>query len=123
MSDTGQGNQQIARSGQQYWDFLPAWAPDGSTILFSQRDATGASRPWLMSIQYEDREAQDPTRPDLQRPIEDVDFSPDGLWIAFEGMDNDGNRDIYFMTVTGGSRTRLTTDPRVDFDPAWRPTP
>jgi len=37
-------------------------------------------------------------------------------------MDNDGNRDIYFMTASGGSRTRLTNDPAVDFDPAWRPT-
>jgi hypothetical protein len=25
------------------------------------------------------------------------------------------------MTVTGGVRTRLTSDPSPDFDPAWRP--
>jgi serine/threonine protein kinase len=122
MNDTGQGNVQIARSGQQFWDFLPVWTPDGSTIVFSQRDAGVVSRPWLMAIKFEDRESKDPTRLDLPRPIEDVEFSPDGLWIAFEGMDNNGNRDIYFMTASGGSRTRLTNDPAVDFDPAWRPT-
>ncbi|HKI53701.1 MAG TPA: protein kinase [Anaerolineales bacterium] len=123
MSDSGQGNTQIAHSGQLYWDFLPVWAPDSETILFSQRDANIASRPWLLSIRYEDRESKDPTRLDLPRPIEDIEFSPDGAWLAFEGMDNDGNRDIYFMTVSGGNRTRLTVDPKVDFDPAWRPIP
>ena len=123
MSDTGQGNVQIARSGQQFMDYLPVWTPDGSTILFSQRDVGVASRPWLMSIKYEDRETKDPTRVDLPRPVEDVEFSPDGLWMVFEGMDNDGNRDIYIMTASGGSRTRITNDPSVDFDPSWRPTP
>jgi Tol biopolymer transport system component len=54
-------------------------------------------------------------------PIEDVSFSPDGLWLVFEGMAPDGNREIYFMTVAGSGRTRLTNDPKVDFDPVWRP--
>jgi len=123
MSDTGQGNVQIARSGQQFWDFLPVWASDSETLLFSQRDANVPSRPWLMSIRYEDRESKDPTRLDLPRPIEDIEFSPDGAWLAFEGMDNEGNRDVYFMTTSGGNRTRLTVDPNVDFDPVWRPLP
>jgi len=123
MSDTGQGNVQIARSGQDFWDFLPIWATDGETILFSQRNAGIASRPWLMSIRYEDRESKDPTRLDIPRPVEDVEFAPDGNWLAFEGMDSEGNRDVYIMTTTGGNRTRLTLDPGVDFDPAWRPLP
>jgi hypothetical protein len=25
------------------------------------------------------------------------------------------------MTVAGSGRTRLTNDPKIDFDPAWRP--
>lgn len=123
MSNTGQGNVQIARSGQRLWDFLPVWMPGGETIIFNQRDAGVASRPWLMSIRYEDRESKDPTRLDLPGPIEDVEFSPDGLWIVFEGASNDGNRDIYIMTVSGGNRTRLTIDPSADFDPSWRPIP
>jgi len=123
MSDTGEGNVQIARSGQRFSDFLPVWMPDGETIVFNQKDAGIVSRPWLMSIRYEDRETKSPTRLDFQRPIEDVEFSPDGMWIVFEGMDNEGNRDIYYMTISGGSRTRLTIDPAMDFDPSWRPTP
>jgi Tol biopolymer transport system component len=124
MNDAGEGNVQVARSGQRYSDFLPVWMPDGETIVFNQKDAGIVSRPWLMSIRYEDRESKDPARLDFPKPIEDIEFSPDGLWILFEGLDNtDGNRDIYYMTVSGGNRTRLTIDPAVDFDPTWRPTP
>jgi Tol biopolymer transport system component len=120
MSDTGQGNVQIVRSGQELWDFAPVWMPDGETILFNQRNL-GPSLPWLMTIRFEDREKKDPTKLDLPRPIENVEFSPDGLWMVFESQNEQGNRDIYFMTVTGGDRTRLTNDPKTDFDPVWKP--
>ena len=121
MNDKGQGNTQIARSGQSLWDFLPVWAPDGETILFSQKNAEGVSRPWLMSIRYEDRETKDPTNLNFPR-IEDIEFSPDGAWMVFESIDaNTGNRDIYYMPAGGGSRIQLTVDPKVDFDPTWRP--
>jgi len=120
MDDTGQKNEQVVRSGQTIWDFGPVWAPDGKTILFSERRGSGFSPPWLMSVNY-------PATGDAIRlnqfpaPIEDLQYSPDGLWLVSEGTDATGNRDIYFMTITGGSRTRLTTDEAVDFDPAWRP--
>lgn len=123
MSDAGQDNVQIARSGQRIADFLPAWMADGETILFSQKDVDVVTRPWLVSIRYEDRDTRSPTRLNLPRPIEDVEVSPDGAWIVYETRDNDGNRDIYFMTMNGEARTRLTSDPAVDFDPTWRPTP
>lgn len=122
MSSTGQDNVQVARSGQLLWDYLPTWSSDGRVILFSERNATGNPRPWLMSIQYGDGGVANRLNY-FPTPIEDVEFSPDGLWLLSEGMDNEGNRDIYLMTITGSNRTRLTNDPAVDFDPTWRPTP
>lgn len=119
MTDTGQEAVQLARSGQQLWDYLPAWSADGKTIFFNQR-REGPFRPWLMKVNYEDL-SQEPRRLDFVTPIEDISISPDGLWLAFEGMAPDGNRDIYFMTLAGSGRARLTTDSRIDFDPAWRP--
>ncbi len=119
MSDTGKDNAQLVRSGQNLWDFLPHWSPDGTTILFSQRN-TGLSRPWLMTINLEDRD-QGPTRLNFPTPIEDVEYSPDSVWLVFEGTDIEANRDIYLITKAGGNRTRLTNDTRVDFDPTWRP--
>jgi len=120
MTDTGQGNVQLVHSGQQLWDYLPIWSLDGKTVLFNQR-IQGPVRPWLMSIVYADHETQNPVRLNFPTPIEDIDYSPDGQWIVSEGLDNNGNRDIYIMTFGSGNRTRLTNDPEVDFDPAWRP--
>jgi eukaryotic-like serine/threonine-protein kinase len=122
MSDTGQENLQLVRSGQSLWDYAPGWSADGKLILFNQRRGDSAApRPWLMSVQYAD--GGNATRLNFPTPIEDVEYSPDGLWLVYEGRDNEGNRDIYFMTVAGGNRTRLTNDAAVDFDPAWRPVP
>mgnify|MGYP000085352709 CR=1 FL=1 len=121
MTDTGQENVQLVRSGQSLWDYLPFWSPDGTTILFNQR-LLGPTPPWLMSISFADYATQEPVKLDLPTPIEDVEFSPDGLWIIFESTDG-FNRDVYYSSVTGGNRTRLTNDPGVDFDPAWRPAP
>jgi serine/threonine protein kinase/Tol biopolymer transport system component len=119
MTDTGEENAQLVRSGQELWDFLPEWSPDGTTIVFSQRNKN-PTRPWLMTINSTNPE-QGPTRLNFPSPIEDVEFSPDGIWLAYEGMDLEANRDIFLITMAGGSRTRLTNDPAVDFDPAWRP--
>jgi serine/threonine protein kinase/Tol biopolymer transport system component len=121
MSDTGQDNFQLARSGQQLWDYLPVWLPDGQTIVFDEKNIDTAALPVLMSVRYDDKGTKDPAKLQLPRPMEDIEYSPDGFWMVFESADNNGNRDIYFSTVSGGNRTRLTDDPKADFDPTWRP--
>ena len=119
MNENGQEAVQLAHSGQELWDYLPTWSSDGRTVFFNQR-RPGAFRPWLMQIDSEGLD-QEPRRMNFITPIEDVSFSPDGYWLVFEGMDSEGNREIYYMTVAGSGRTRLTNDPKIDFDPAWRP--
>jgi Tol biopolymer transport system component len=122
MTDAGQGQQQIARNGQDYWDYLPVWSPDGKVVLFSERYANAPVQPWEESIVYENRETTASQRVKLgPLPNENVRYSPDGLWVVFESKDVDENRDIYYMSLSGGERTRLTKDPSPEFDPAWRP--
>ena len=60
-----------------------------------------------MQVDYEDP-GQEPRRMNFVTPIEDVSFSPDGYWLAFEGLDNEGNREIYFITDAG--RAVLSTN-------------
>jgi len=122
MTDNGQGQQQIVRSGQDYWDYMPIWSPDGKMILFNERSVSGPVQPWMMSIVYENRNTDQASRLKLgSLPIEHVHYSPDGFWLVFESRGEDGNKDIYYMTLSGAQRTRLTKDPGADFDPAWRP--
>jgi serine/threonine protein kinase/Tol biopolymer transport system component len=122
ITDAGQGEQQIARGGQQYWDLSPVWSADGQLIYYTERNAVGPVLPWIMSIAYERRNTEESTRMSLgPLPAEHPQVSADGLWIIFEGKSPEENRDIFIATMTGEMRSRITTDPGIDFDPAWRP--
>jgi serine/threonine protein kinase len=122
MTNTGQSPERVTVSGNIYWDLYPVWTPDGISILFSQRDANNGVRFWQMRIAYADRgnEGEDVDLGTL--PISDVDFSTDGLWVAFEGKDA-GDRDIFIAMADGESRAQITSDPADDYDPVWRPAP
>jgi TolB protein len=124
MNADGTNQIQVVRSGTTFTDYLPTWSSDGQLILFNQRCVKTFCLPYLMRISATDRSDQQGARLQFDVPsIEDVDYSPDGFWIAYEGDESGNNKDIYYMTVTGANRIRLTTDNGLDFDPAWRPFP
>jgi len=123
-SDTGQNEFALTRSGA-FNDIMPFWAPDNQTIFFSQSPEPGAAA-WLTGMFYEDRGTSKEFRVTLggkPGPIANGNSSPDGLWIVYESWPTGTNHDIYRMTVNGGNALRLTTDPGLDFDPAWNPAP
>lgn len=114
--------QQIVRSGPSYHDYLPSWSPKGDLILFTQRCATTFCNPYLMSISATDRSSEQALRVRLNIGlIQNIDYSPDGFYVSYEGVADAGNLDIFYMTVSGGDRVRLTTDRAQDFHAAWRP--
>jgi len=122
MDANGENPRQLVRSGQEYWDYFPVWSGDGSAVLFTQRRANESTAAWQMSVPYSEAGNAAAIRLNMGRlPVERVSVSPDGFWIAFQGMEEGQDLDIFFMTVTGTDRTRLTLDPARDFDPAWRP--
>jgi Tol biopolymer transport system component len=122
MTDTGQNQEQVVRSGQTLWDYSPVWTPDGQSIIFNQIPVNPGSLPWLMQIRFEDRETQLPSRLRFGVVgIQNISYSSDGFWMVYEGIDDRNNKDIYYMTASGATRKRLTTDLRDDFDPVWRP--
>jgi len=122
MNADGSGQKQIVRSGVAFSDYLPTWSPDGQLILFNQRCATTFCFPYLMSISAVDRSVEQGSFLQLNVvSVEDVEYSPDGFHLVYEGEAGDENNDIYYMTVTGANAIRVTKDKGLDFDPAWRP--
>jgi Tol biopolymer transport system component len=122
MNSDGTAAKQIVRSGTKFSDYLPTWSRDGQLILYNQRCATSFCFPYMMRISATDRSLEQGTRLQLNvLSVEDVDYSPDGFWLVYEGEEADENNDIYSVAVNSTNRTRLTTDKDLDFDPAWRP--
>lgn len=122
MNADGTESTQIIRSGQAYNDYSPVWSPRNDLIIFNQRCAKTYCNPYLLSTSPTDHTKEQ----GLKLPfnvifIEDIDFSPDGFYLAYEGVGDSNNFDIFFMTLSGGDKVRLTTDPANDFQPTWRP--
>lgn len=122
MNADGTEPAQIIRSGQAYNDYLPIWSPKNDLIIFSQRCAKTFCNPYLLSTSATDRTNEQGLRlPVNVVYIEDAEFSPDGLYLVYKGVGDSNNFDIFFMTVSGGDRIRLTFDEGLDFHPTWRP--
>jgi Tol biopolymer transport system component len=123
MNADGTEQKQIVRSGVAFSDYLPTWSPDGELILFTQRCATKFCLPYLMSISAKDRSKEQGSFLDFNViSISDVEYSPDGFHLVYEGEDKAENKDVYYMTAAGANSVRITTEDGLDFDPTWRPS-
>ncbi len=122
MSTFGSNEKQLFVSGDVLSNQYPVWSPDGDYILFSQRSETEFTFPDLFSLKIG---ADDPALSISLGvlSVEDVDYSPGALWIAYESGGDRGYH-VYYSTPSGGNLARITEDVTFDdFDPAWRPIP
>lgn len=122
MNADGSNPVQIIRSGQDYNDSLPKWSPRGDTIIFSQRCAKVMCNPYLVSASATDRSNERGVKLSFNVVyMGNASFSPDGFYIAYEGVGEANNFDIFYTSISGGEKIRLTTDRAADFQPVWRP--
>lgn len=103
-------------------DFNARWSPDGMQIAFlSYREPDGAQRLYLMNADGSD------VRSVTDMNAASPDWSPDGTQFVFvSGVDEGGqypNPEIFIVNVDGTGLQRLTDNPEVDSNPAWRPVP
>lgn len=118
MNADGSEQAVYSRSGDAI-NTTPSWSPDSELILFTQVLGNN-SIPSIVVGSYEG--GYNEFRYDLGSfPMREARYSPDGLWLVFEGWPEGNNHDIYVITGSGAVRTRITDDPLNDFDPAWRP--
>jgi eukaryotic-like serine/threonine-protein kinase len=94
----------------------PAWSNSGEMVYYSM----GASLPALTGHQFDNIIG---TRFTLEspKPVWEIDFSPDDYWLAYYGLGEGSNRDLFIMLANGDLVQQLTDDSDSDFDPKWRP--
>jgi hypothetical protein len=101
---------------------FPVWSPDNESIVFSQSEE--GSLPGLFVAAYPDgaAEAYHLNPFPYLAPMQEANFSLDGLWLVFETWPKGFNHEIFIMKSDGTELTQLTTETSWDFDPAWRPS-
>jgi len=103
-------------------DSHPDWSHDGATLVY-QRQLGGIPR--LVARPFEDREAGAmrlcPQGPLATQPMRTPKWSPDDRWLVFETWPDGVNHEIGVMTSSCANYGLLTSNPALDFDPAWRP--
>ncbi len=91
------------------------WSPDGSKLLIYA--GPGGDKD-LYTIDVQTGAATQLTDGGNNAA---ASFSPDGRWIVFNSLRNNGQADLYIMRADGTDLRQLTADPEPDWQPQWEP--
>ncbi len=101
----------------------PAWSPDGNQIAYGtqfggnifNRVGVG-SQIWILNVKTNAKRLV-ATGADAVQP----NWSPNGLRLAYWGLRNGAQRDIWTVAVEGGQPVSVTDDKAQDGAPIWAP--
>jgi len=118
MEATGENPRRIVARGH-----LPNWSPDGKAIVYcddtfvmpNDRGAPGSRLHVLDLATNAEREL---ATGDAVQP----NWSPHGQRIAYWGIYDGGNREIFTVGADGGPPVRVTDDSAIDWNPVWAPS-
>jgi Tol biopolymer transport system component/serine/threonine protein kinase len=100
-------------------DTTPAFAPDGSAVVFSS-DRAGSVDLWRQPLSGA-RPRGNPIRVTTDTGAEVVPvYSPDGRWIAYGHVEGE-DRNIDVVPAGGGRTIPFADDPSPEMHPAWSP--
>jgi Tol biopolymer transport system component len=100
-------------TGENFYDGV-SWSPDSTALVVSRNP-----HPEVMRRVGFDGSVTDIS---IEKTAKSPDISPDGQYIAFWSIDDEGNGDIWKISTDGGMpAVRLTSHPTADVWPAWSP--
>jgi eukaryotic-like serine/threonine-protein kinase len=117
MGRTGESVRRLTNLG-----YSPAWAPDGTTIVYATDDATvlgRMTRRELWTVTVATGEKRRIAEADAVQP----NWSPNGLRIAYWKAfgERQGQRHIWTIPAAGGVAVPVTSDTAVNWNPVWSP--
>lgn len=118
MGATGENARLLVAEG-----YNPAWSPDGKEIAYGtqpgdnifNRVAVG-SQIWIINLQTNARR-RIAAGEDAVKPV----WSPHGMRLAYWGLRNGSQRDIWTVPLDGGEPLAVTNDKFQDGAPLWAP--
>jgi dipeptidyl aminopeptidase/acylaminoacyl peptidase len=134
MDADGKNRAEFSFSGEERINYHPVWSPDGAYIMFTQKE-TPERLPRLVASRVPgvdfnpNRYVEIKISPDVVPfliPMQEATYSPDGMFVAFEGWPDGVNHDVFVLTANGLTIDGLdlkpiSDNPGPDFDPAWQP--
>ena len=116
MTEAGESVKQLTDFG-----YNPAWSPDGKEIVCTENNVETSNRSNVRSRLWIVNSATGESRNIAVVDAVQASWSPDGKRIAYWGVNDTAQRDIWTVAVTGGPPVQVTDDPFIDWDPLWSP--
>ena len=96
---------------------MPAWSPQGQTILYTAFDQAEQMEPTLYIMNADGTNA----KPVAGRRTMMGSWSPDGRRIAYTGEGGGEQPDLFVVNLDGANRMRVRKSPDLEYAPQWSP--
>ncbi len=118
VMDVATGRRELIQS--LLLESAPAFAPDGSAVVFASTRRGGHYDLWLQPVSQGRLSAQPRLLTDLPGSVNTPAFSPDGKWVAFK-REHEGRRETWIVQAAGGLPEKASDGAGIDLQPAWAP--
>ena len=116
MTEAGESVKRLTDFG-----FNPAWSPDGKEIVCTENSVETSGRSNVRSRMWIVNSATGESRNLKVADAVQASWSPNGQRIAYWGVNDTAQRDIWTVAANGTQPVQVTDDPFVDWNPVWSP--